>query len=126
MRNNQLQLRAELYQGIMDTMNNGECNTANVGHRIILPPLFIGGCRDMKKRYLNAMALAQRYGKSDIFLTITCNPNWIEIKEELAEGEIAQDRPDLVSRIFRAKLVFLKKSLRKKNFSRNNCNDSCY
>ena len=30
----------------------------------------------MKKRYLNAMALMQRYGKLDIFLKITCNENW--------------------------------------------------
>ena len=73
MRNNQSQLRAELYQGIMDPMNGGECNAANVGHCIILPPSFIGSPRDMKKRYLNATALVQRYGKPDIFLTITCN-----------------------------------------------------
>ena len=58
MRNNQSQLRAELYQG-MDTMNSGECNAANVGHRIVLPPSFIGGPRDVKKRYLNAMTLVQ-------------------------------------------------------------------
>ena len=110
--NNQTQLQAELFQGIMDRMNVGQCSAANVGRRIILPPSFIGGPRDMKKRYLNAMALVQRYGKPDVFLTITCNPNWIEIKQELAEGEIAQDRPELVSRIFRAKLVVLKKKLK--------------
>ena len=96
----------------MDTMNAGECSAANVGRRIILPPSFIGGPRDMKKRYLNAMALVQRYSKPDVFLTMNCNPNWIEIKQELAEGEIAQDRPELVSRIFRAKLVVLKKKLK--------------
>ena len=50
--------------------------------------------------------------KPDVLLTITCNPNWIEIKQELAEGEIAQDRPELVYRIFRAKLVVLKKKLK--------------
>ena len=106
---NQYQLRAELYQGIMDTMISGECSASSVGRSIILPPSFIGGPRDMKKRYLNAMALVQRYGKPDIFLTITCNTNWVEIQQELAEGELAQDRPDLVSRIFRAKLFALKK-----------------
>ena len=52
----------------------------------------------------------------DIFLTITCNANWAEIKQELAEGEHAQDRPDLGSRIFRAKLVALKKIIREKKF----------
>ena len=67
-------------------MNSGEYNTANVGRCIITPPLFIGGPRDMKKRYLNAMTFIQIYGKLDIFLTITCNINWIEIIEELAKG----------------------------------------
>ena len=96
----------------MDTMNAAECSATNVGRRIILPPSIIGGPRDMKKRYLNAMALVQRYGKPDVFLTINCNPNWIEIKQELAESEIAQDRLELVSRIIRAKLVVLKKKLK--------------
>ena len=45
---NQSQLRAELYQGIMDTMISGECSVANVVRRIILPPSFIGGPRDEK------------------------------------------------------------------------------
>ncbi len=70
----------------------------------------------MKKRYLNAMSLVQRYGKPDIFLTITCNAKWIEIKKELAERELVQDRPDLVSRIFRAKFVDLTKLIKGKNF----------
>ncbi|XP_021721983.1 uncharacterized protein LOC110689507 [Chenopodium quinoa] len=89
----------------------GETVAHNVGRRVILPPTFIGGPRDMKKRYLNAMALVQRYGKPDLFVTITCNANWPEIKAELAPGETAQDRPDLVARIFRAKLLLLKKEI---------------
>ncbi|WVZ76660.1 hypothetical protein U9M48_024616 [Paspalum notatum var. saurae] len=40
----------------------------------------------MRRRYLDAMALVRKYGKSDIFLTMTCNPNWEEIKREL-EGK---------------------------------------
>ncbi|XP_057249904.1 uncharacterized protein LOC130591037 [Beta vulgaris subsp. vulgaris] len=40
---------------------------------------------------------------------MTCNPNWPEIKEHLAPGEQAQHRPDLVARVFRAKLIALKK-----------------
>ena len=93
----------------METTISGECSEANVDRRIILPPSFIGGLRDMKKRYLNAMALVELYGKPDIFLTMMCNTNWVEIQQELVEGELAQDRPDLVSRIFRAQLFALKK-----------------
>ena len=56
-RHKKSQLRAELYQRIMGTMFSGECFAANVGRRIILPPSFIGGPRDIKKKYLNAMTL---------------------------------------------------------------------
>ncbi|XP_039778258.1 uncharacterized protein LOC120645540 [Panicum virgatum] len=57
------------------------------------------------------MALVRKYGKPDIFLTIMCNPNWDEIKQDLLPGQIAQDRLDLVTRVFRAKLEVLKKKL---------------
>ncbi|XP_074298906.1 uncharacterized protein LOC141629882 [Silene latifolia] len=108
---NQDTIRADLYQGILDTLELGENSTSNVGRRVILPPSFLGGPRDMRRRYLNAMALVQKYGKPDIFLTMTCNPNWIEIKTELAPGEQAHNRPDLVARIFHAKLTALRKEI---------------
>ncbi|XP_056691699.1 uncharacterized protein [Spinacia oleracea] len=61
------------------------------------------------------MALVQRYGKPDLFVTMTCNPNWPEIKQELAIGEEGKNRLDLVSRIFRAKLLALKKQIMEKH-----------
>ncbi|XP_071681794.1 uncharacterized protein [Lolium perenne] len=67
----------------------------------------------MKKRHMDAMALVQTYGKPDIFLTMTCNPNWQEILDELLPGQTPQDRPDLVARVFRAKLETMKDMLTK-------------
>jgi hypothetical protein len=61
------------------------------------------------------MALVRKYGKPDIFLTMTCNPNWEEITRELEYGQTPQDRPDIVVRVFRAKLEEMKKQLFKKN-----------
>ncbi|XP_021740129.1 uncharacterized protein LOC110706516 [Chenopodium quinoa] len=112
-RQNQDTIRADLYKWILDTVESGQTSAANVGHKFILPPSFIGGPRDMKRRYLNAMALMQKYGKPDLFVTMTCNENWPEIKDELEPGETAQDRPDLVARIFRAKLIALKNKIKK-------------
>lgn len=86
----------------------GEDQGSNIGHPIILPPYFIGGPQDMHRRYLDAMTLVQKYGKPDIFLTMTCNPAWPEILQELLPGEKAHDRPDLATRIFHAKLMELK------------------
>ncbi|XP_074297252.1 uncharacterized protein LOC141627958 [Silene latifolia] len=92
---NQDTIRADLYQGILDTIELGESSAANIGKRMILPPSFLGGPRDMRRRYLNAMALVQKYGKPDIFLTITCNPAW----------------PDVVAWVFNAKLTALRKEI---------------
>nr|XP_027114315.1 uncharacterized protein LOC113732586 [Coffea arabica] len=52
----------------------------------------------MRRRYLDAMSLVQKYGKSDIFLTMTCNPAWKEIQCNLKYHEKPQDRPDLLAR----------------------------
>ncbi|XP_020194578.1 uncharacterized protein [Aegilops tauschii subsp. strangulata] len=61
------------------------------------------------------MAIVHTYGKSDIFLTMTCNPNWEEISNELFPGQTAQDRPDLVARVFHGKLEAMKEMLFKKH-----------
>lgn len=74
------------------------------GRRVVLPASFIGGPRDMKARYQDAMALVQNLGKPDLFITVTCNPDWPGIKENLFDGQPAQNRPDIVSRVFNAKL----------------------
>ena len=50
------------------------------------------------------MAIVRVFGKPDLFITITCNPNWPEIKNALLSGQIAQDRPELISHVFNMKL----------------------
>ncbi|XP_020266738.1 uncharacterized protein LOC109842248 [Asparagus officinalis] len=110
-RKQQSNIRAELYQGIVDSVTAGETRGDQVGHRVVLPPSFIGGPRDMRRRYMDAMALVQRYGKPDLFITITCNPDWDEIRNELLNGQTAQDRPDLSARVFRGKIEDLKDQL---------------
>jgi ATP-dependent DNA helicase PIF1 len=113
--NNQGSLRADLYQGLVDSMHAGEnCADAD-GMCTVLSNSFIGGPRNMRRRYMDAMALVRKYGKPDIFLTMTCNPKWDEIKNELYPGQTAQDQPDLVARVFRAKLEKLKRRLLKKD-----------
>lgn len=111
----QKELRADLYQGLLDSIQAGEHDGNTVGKRTILASSFIGGPRDKLRRYLDAMALVRKYGKPDIFLTMTCNPNWEEITRELERGQTPQDRPDIVVRVFRAKLEEMKKQLFQKN-----------
>lgn len=37
----------------------------------------------MQSQYLDAMTLVERYDKPNLFVTITCNPKWVEIKEAM-------------------------------------------
>ncbi|KAL3846228.1 hypothetical protein ACJIZ3_003631 [Penstemon smallii] len=111
----QRDLRTESYQGIIDSIFvHGETDPSNIGQRVVLLSSFIGGPRDMRRRYVNAMALVQRFGKPDVFLTMTCNPAWVEIRESLLPGQKPDDRPDLIARVFKAKLEELKNDLVKK------------
>ena len=83
----------------------------NVGHRTILPSSFVGSPRDMIQRFQDAMNLVQKFGKPDLFITMTCNPGWEEIRNELLPGQISQDRPDLLARIFKAKFEEFKEDI---------------
>ncbi|XP_029154989.1 uncharacterized protein LOC114928055, partial [Nylanderia fulva] len=81
---NQPQLRAELYSGLMDHLDNRAQNEGiTVGVPVILPSSFMGSPRNMQERYQDAMSLVRKYGKPDIFLTMTCNPQCPEIKDNL-------------------------------------------
>jgi hypothetical protein len=59
----------------VDSLQAGEGRAATVGKRTVLSSSFIGGPRDMRRRYMDAMALVRKFGKLDIFFTMTCNPN---------------------------------------------------
>ncbi|XP_021848178.2 uncharacterized protein [Spinacia oleracea] len=108
---NQDKIRADLYKGLEDSLNAGEHNTENVGRRAILPSSFVGSPRDMHLRYQDAMALVHKFGKPGIFLTMTCNLSWPETQSELLAGQVPNDRPDLLTRVFHAKLEELKKDV---------------
>ena len=49
------------------------------------------------------MAIIREHHKPDFFITMTTNPNWPEIEQHLLEGQSAQDRPDIVARVFHLK-----------------------
>lgn len=41
--------------------------------------------------------------KVDLFITVTANPQWVEITHALFPGQTSYDRPDLVARVFQLK-----------------------
>ena len=54
-------------------------------------------------QFQDGMAIVHKHHKPDYFITMTCNTNWPEITENLEPGQKAQDRPDLVARVFKQK-----------------------
>ena len=50
------------------------------------------------------MSIVHRYGKPDLFITMTCYPNWKEISENFEHYETAIDRPDIIVKVFHQKV----------------------
>ena len=98
-RENQSKLRAEVYQGLADAIQNsdGTIDGSGIGKRIILPSSFTGGARYQHQLYQDAMAIVHHYGKPDFFITFTYNPHWKEITNELLEHQTAADHQDLTT-----------------------------
>ncbi|GBP83331.1 hypothetical protein EVAR_54348_1 [Eumeta japonica] len=81
---NQTKLRSEEYIHLRDAINT-DGNAQNVGRMTILPA-YIGSPRHMHEYAQDAMSYVRHYGTADLFITFTCNPQWIEIKQELFLG----------------------------------------
>ena len=85
----------------------------------ILPSTHIGSERNMLQLYQDSMAICRAFHKPDIFLTMTANPNWVEIqeallKEQTVDGhrQTAVDWPDIVARVFEEKKNALLKEIK--------------
>ncbi|XP_061348988.1 uncharacterized protein LOC133294353, partial [Gastrolobium bilobum] len=104
-RYNQSHLRAELYKNIKHAFDRGEDEAINTGKRIIIPSSFTGGTRYMAKNCKDAFAICRWAGYPHLFITITCNPKWPEITRFLKARNLnAEDRPDILCRVFKFKL----------------------
>ncbi|KAF7140271.1 hypothetical protein RHSIM_Rhsim06G0045600 [Rhododendron simsii] len=112
-RMNQGKIRSELYQDLADIGPDG-LGPGQVGKRIILPSSFPGCPRYMFQIFQDSMAITRHNQHPDIFLTMTANPNWLEITEALLPYQKAVDRPDLVARVFELKRKCLMSEIKKK------------
>ena len=83
---------------------NEEADINQVGKQIILASSFVGSTRYFQQLYQDAMAIVREFGKPDLFITVTCNPKWPEILDELLPNQKSPDRPDLIARVFKLKL----------------------
>ena len=115
-KHHQKELRSDVYSGLRDAVLGDADNNLNLaqhGQRVILPSSFQGGERYMIQLFQDAMAICRTFGKPDIFFTMTANPNWPEIQDQLLwevppgpganhqrRKQKASDRPDIVARVF--------------------------
>nr|XP_043639224.1 uncharacterized protein LOC122610293 [Erigeron canadensis] len=93
-----------------------ETDSDVVGRRIILPSLFNGGPRHMIQQYQDAMAICRSIGTPDLFVTMTCNPSWVEISrhvENSIPGQPPVDKPEIITRMFKIKLDELMEDIAK-------------
>ena len=117
---NQKALRADTYKSVReateerlramedlapreDGIYRDDHRPAMVGRKILCSS-FQGGPRWYNAKFQDAMAIVRKYGKPDLFITMTCNPQWPEITEALFPGQKAHDRPDIVAKIFKRKM----------------------
>jgi hypothetical protein len=50
------------------------------------------------------VALPRRFGKPDLFITVTANPQWAEIQTAIPINSHWTHHPDIVARVFDLKL----------------------
>jgi hypothetical protein len=106
-------LRVELYQGLADAVvANVNVNLNDLGKRTILPSSFSGGTYYMQQLCQDALAINRYFEGGDLFITMTANSIWPEIKDALLHNQTAAECPDLITRVFHAKLLSLIKDIK--------------
>lgn len=111
-RTHQKELRSESYIHLVDAISN-DPNPYELGKRVILPSSVIGSPRHMHEYTQDAMTYVRNYGRPDLFITLTCNPRWPEILDNLFPGQSSADRHDLNARVFEQKVNRLMSAIRK-------------
>ena len=98
-------MRAEEYIHLRDAViNYGNIDASNIGEHVILPSSFTGSPRYINENSQDAITYVRKFGRPDLFIIFTCNPEWPEIKNELLPEQKPYDKHDLVSRVFHLKL----------------------
>ena len=81
---------------------------------VTLPASFMGSRKWASEQTADSLALARTYGPPLFFITMTCNPEWPEIKSRLLPGQDACDIPVVVVRVFKNRLQCLMQILKTK------------
>ena len=81
-----------VYSGLTDAVAKGDTNATYLVRTVILPSSYINSPIQIFQLYQDAMTTVGKYGKPDLFITVTCNSLWGGLLPE----QNATDRPYLV------------------------------
>lgn len=95
-------MRTENYIHLRDSLAK-DTHPSSIGQKVILPSSYVGSPRYMHERTQDTMAYVRKYGRPDLFITFTCNPNWPEITDNLFQSQSTHHRHDIVARVFKLK-----------------------
>ena len=74
----------------------------DIGQMVIFPASYTGSPKHMQEYTQDALTFVCKYFLlPDLFITLTCNPCWEEIKDLLLPGQQTSDRHDLIVRVFK-------------------------
>ena len=93
---------------------DGEGNEGH-GELVILPSSYAGSPRYLHMRTQDAMTYVRSYGRPDLFITMTCNPNWEMIRTHLLPHQQPSDRQDVIARVFQQNVTGLWNMLKEGN-----------
>ncbi|XP_074309151.1 uncharacterized protein LOC141643752 [Silene latifolia] len=115
-RYNQDLLRVDNYNNLRRVIERGDVEPSSAGSRLIVPSSLVGGGPYMRVNYLDTMTICRWFGYPDLFITFTCNPKWPEITRFVKNrGLNPEDRPDILSRVFKIKLEELMIDLKERH-----------
>eukprot|EP00665_Eupelagonemidae_sp_cell47_P011597 gene11597-4815_t len=63
----------------------GDASAAAKSATVCMPAEYTGSWKRQRRLVEDAHALAARLGKPTFFITMTCNPNWREIRDEMRD-----------------------------------------
>ncbi|KAM3319097.1 hypothetical protein P3S67_006297 [Capsicum chacoense] len=98
-------LRSHFHKGLEEAILRRDTKPSSQGQRVILSSSFTGGARYMLQNYQDAMAICKWAGYPDLYITFTCNSKWPEVARFGKCRRLSpEDRPDILTRIFKIKL----------------------
>jgi hypothetical protein len=106
----QEECRGDSYTNVVDFVKNRKRQQKNnsnskLGRQyVVLPATFKGGPRYYNQCFHDGINIVNQIDSPCLIGTMTCNPEWREVKENLEFGEKPFDRIDLLDRVFKMKL----------------------